>query len=68
MNAYLLQDDEHYVVVAESMQGAITHAEHVFIMENYPELEEDNTPEKMAEVREEFRAMLDSCSLVGPVR
>ena len=70
MNAYLLQDEEHYVVVAESMQGAITHAEHVFVCDNYPELEDD-TPATLAdlnEAREEFRSQLQSCALVGPVR
>jgi len=68
MNAYLIQDDDYYVVSADSMQQAISYAEDVFVVENYPDLDEETAPERMAEVREDFRSMLQSCTLVGPVK
>ena len=70
VNAYMMIDDgDHYVVCAPSMHEAIAYAENVYISENYPDDEDDNTPEKMAEERQYYRdTMLQSCQLLGPVK
>ena len=67
MNAYLIQDDDHYVIVAKSMQSAVAQAERIYIAENYdPEVIDKH--DEYAEARDCFRDMLQSCALVGPVK
>lgn len=68
MNAYLMQDNEdHYVVIAKSMQEAVAQAERVYVSETYT-LDELDTPEVVKEAQAEFRSTLQSCALVGPVK